>query len=340
MRKQQINEKVKEEIVIDSLQFDVYDGNWRICFHENGKSYTELYTYDSLCINEAKEISKVFAKDKQYIKKIDIGLCRILDLFDRNHKTNYVSKYLSDEMNCKTKYKLSKLLVAGKYKLKEKINILKNSYFQKKYRKAEVEYPKNTAVASLLVSGAIILGLMGINTSKEVNESKYSKFKKQVTIENEVVDDNLSIINNQMDISIDEKEVKENVYDDNSIEDKYELDSMELVDSTINPVLKANTNDLNCDYYSISLVGVVSNNEILEVEDASGFGDKSIDSIVEDYKEKYGQDINVYVNFDGYNNEETTYKNIGWTSVSNIDLQKDKLVDMTKSKVVQKVKTL
>lgn len=67
------------------------------------------------------------------------------------------------------------------------------------------------------------------------------------------------------------------------------------------------------------MISVVSDNEIKELEEADFLENKPISNIVADYKEKYGNNINIFVNLDGYkNSNEKVYSTIGWTNIEQL----------------------
>lgn len=336
-------QKKNSNMIIDLLEFDSEEGIWKVNFHENGISYTELYPYNYADVKEQKEVLKEFKlkKDKKIVNEIDVGLCSVLHYFDNNHNSELLNMYLSGDLNCNFSYKLSKLFTSFKYNFIDKISILKNAYFQKKYKNASVVYPKNGFALPVLISGIILLGSLGLDGSKTEKDKEISISNNNTTIEvDNVVEENKTEVEIIVDKAIEETTEKEENVEINeiaSIDDKYKLNQVILSNSVIGASKSANTDNLECDYYSISLVSVVENNRILEIEEANAFGDVTISDMVDEYKDKYGQYIEVYVNFDGYTSDNQKYDRIGWTNVENVEKQM-KICSHNISKQIQKIK--
>ena len=154
---------------------------------------------------------------------------------------------------------------------------------------------------------------------------------------NNVEEESKTEVERMVDETIEETNEKAELTEMASVEDRYKLNQVALANSVFNASKIANTDNLECDYYSISLVSVVENNKILEIEEANTFGDVTISDMVDEYKDKYGQEIDIFVNFDGYTNDNQKYDRIGWTNVENVEKQM-KICSHNNSKQIQKVK--
>ena len=335
-------QKKKNNIIIDLLEFDSKEGVWKVSFHENGNSYTVWYPYNYEDVNDTREVLKEFKskKDKKIVNKIDVGLCSVLNHFDNSHSSDFLNTYLSGNLNCNFSYKLSKLFTSFKYRFFDRVSILKNAYFQKKYKNASIEYPKNGFVLPVLISGTILMGLFGLSDSKVDKEKSISNNSVSIETDN-VVEESKTEIERLVDKTIEETTKKEETVKTDevaSIDDKYKLNQVTLSNSVIGASKSANTDNLNCEYYSISLVSVVNENKILEVEEAKVLGDITISEMVDGYKEQYGQEIDVFVNFDGYTINNEKYDKIGWTNVKSVKPQMKLCMNSTNNKQYKKVK--
>lgn len=335
-------QKKKNSIIIDLLEFDSKEGVWKVSFHENGNSYTELYPYNYEDVKDTREVLKEFKskKDKKIVNKIDVGLCSVLNHFDNSHSSDLLNTYLSGNLNCNFSYKLSKLFTSFKYRFFDRVSILKNAYFQKKYKNASIEYPKNGFVLPVLISGTILMGLFGLSDSKVDKEKSISNNSVSIETDN-VVEESKTEIERLVDKTIEETTKKEETVKTDevaSIDDKYKLNQVTLSNSVIDASKSANTDNLNCEYYSISLVSVVNENKILAVEEANVLGDITISEMVDGYKEQYGQEIDIFVNFDGYTINNEKYDKIGWTNVKSVKPQMKLCMNSTNNKQYKKVK--
>ena len=100
---------------------------------------------------------------------------------------------------------------------------------------------------------------------------------------------------------------------------------MTLEYSPFEDVVNVNTNNLkNISHYKISLISVNDGNTILYNKKADNLDDKSIASIVSELREEYGDDSNIYFNYDGYNEAgDKELSNIGWSKAENLAVKED-----------------
>lgn len=318
--------KYKKDVVIDSIKLDSMTGFWIISYHENGRTLTEKFPYHQ---NHVDLKNRVFSHLKEkygtkHLNQISIGLHSTLKEFDKKHETSEATKYLREKTNYIVTYNLKDIFKTNIYDFKEKTRLLIEAYRQKKYKGAIIEKPKFSYITGTIVVGSFLLALTGIhslrNTSKDINVTTSTKtettndsfYPTEEEISNQVTIKN-------PDDKIKKSEQKSEVQE-YLIHDKLDLDRLKLTDRVVNETISTDIKSLTCDYYKISLISVVSDNEIKELEEADFLENKPISNIVADYKEKYGNNINIFVNLDGYkDSNEKVYSTIGWTNIEQLE---------------------
>lgn len=318
-----------QKIIIDFARFDSKAGFWIVSYHENGKSFTEKFSYHQKNVDSKNRIFSSL-KEKygtKHLKKISIGLHSALNLFDEKHNTNEAIKYLKEKSNYIIGYDLKDIFKTNIYDLKEKFKLLIEAQRQKKYRKATVETPKFSYVTGTVILGGFLLAVTGAHSLL----SKETKVVTKSNVSTEIMNDNDS----EKNIKEDKQSKTETIYVEHNnyekrkteklhskeyfLHDKLNLKELKLTDRAVNEVSSTNVKSLACDYYKISLVSVVLNNEIKELEEADFLENKSISNVISDYKEKYGKDIDIYVNLDGYkDSDKKMYSTIGWTNIEQL----------------------
>ena len=334
------NNVVQGTAVIDSIKFNYTDEAWYVDFHENGRSLQEKYAYSKKEMDESKQ----FKKDKKqkfgnkYIKNIDVGCYLMLNHFDQTHSTDYSKKYLRTKPTYHIKYSFSKFFHRSSFSFIEKYSLLMNAKRQKTYKNAEVNSPRFISIAPFMLGITMILGILGINGQKE---SKTYDDKNQYHNEQNMNDDftttqsqekvgSSSEQEKQLQEELSDLETKQNqkVENQNTIipeettqylHDDYKLNELSLFDKVIDSNLSTNTSKLNCDYYRISLVSIVSDYKVLEIQDAQLLENQSLTDLEKKFQDKYGNDVSLYVNFNGYDKDgNLKYESIGWTDIEQI----------------------
>jgi hypothetical protein len=143
--------------------------------------------------------------------------------------------------------------------------------------------------------------------SKVVNKAQ-SKYKKNKT---------LKVSKKTSSKQSSKKELK--------MKSKYYLDSVNLSISSTQNKPSVNTDKLNYSYYKPSIISVRNSNGIIESKDMKKIKNKDLSDVVDKYIDKYGKDIVVSINFDGYSkNGSQVSKNIGWANVAKVYVDKNK----------------
>lgn len=330
-----VNNKV---IVMDSVKFNFSKGTWSFCFYENGDKKREEYSYKHSEFHESNRIKK--EKRKRYgnknLKQIDIGLYTLLHTFDTKYQTEYSKKYLRSDISYDIKYNFSDFFTNSYYSLKDKFSLLMNANRQKKYKNAMVDNSKLVSATPAIIVATLVLGILGISGKKEVKTyPESSQYKSEQTMTNVTTSSNtntnlalksdkvITQEENKQETSTVISEKQEEKSQKQYLQDNYNLEQLSLSDKVVNSDAFANTSKLNCNYYNISLISVVSNNEILEIEDADFLENKLLTDVISDYKTKYGEEIDLYVNFDGYDKDgNMMYQSIGWANIDKLNNSK------------------
>lgn len=315
--------------IVQEVIFDSKVDSWKIKYIKDGKA-----DYD-IIYNDRSKRRLDFAiqdglKDKTYnniLKKTSIGLLSSLSYFDKKYKTNYTDEYLKDTSNYKIIYDLYNINRSN-LTLKGKISLYYEAMNQQKYRNALIKKPRNHFILQSLLSIGLIIGLVNIFPTKTKNDKlddtlyTKTKFNQEKSIENE----EKNTTNYTKDIEVSEDNTKVIIQNqDNKTETKLKmndellLDNVELSNTALSKERAVNTNKLNCDSYKVSAIAVAYYNQILDVKTIKNTSNDNIEDMVEKYKDEFGEDINIYVNFDGYHNNNMVYHNVGWSDLKNIN---------------------
>lgn len=326
-------------IVIDEVSFDITDASFRISYRRGGKRY---YRTIPICKNDmnkssfvSKEIIDQYGKDS--LKAIDINLYSALSKFDGEMGTNYARGYAINENDFPVKYHFddfyqshSGLSILDKLKIRENAKRNDNSI-----SKTGAKY-----LAPAIVSLAIFVGAFGAIK----NHSDSLTIHHQTSIEKE--SDDMSSSQNDMELNetnyqhiISAEAVQEedkSDYESDSysasrkrkefkVNSKYYLDSVDLSFSSTEDQPAVNTDELDYDYYKPTLISVRDNDGIKKNKDVKDLKGSTLSDVVDKYIEKYGEDISVSINFDGYDKEQgKVSKNIGWADLVDLYVDKEK----------------
>lgn len=307
--------------VIKNVIYDSKINSWKLNYYENGKLKCDTI-HNNISKKRLESIVKNGLNETKYseiLKKSSISLMMALFYFDKKHNTNYIDEYLKENENYKIIYDLYNIN-NSKLTYREKINIYKEAKNQQKCRNVSIKNPSKLFLLKPIISLGLIFGLINALPSKTKDSVLDDEPKNQVESNQEDVvvsnKDNIVVENDSTKIVINDKtsKTKETL----RLDDKLLLDGVELSNTALEKERVVNTDNLNCDSYKVSAIAVTYYNQILDVKKTS---DNSLDvlSMVSDYKDKFGEDISIYLNFDGYNANEMVYHNIGWGDLNNIN---------------------
>lgn len=307
--------------VIKDVIYDSKTNLWKINYQEDGKLKCDTI-HNNISKRRIESIVKDELNDDKYnlfFKKNSISLMMSLFYFDKKHNTDYIGKYLKENSDYKIIYDLYDIN-KSKLSLKEKVRIYIEAKNQQKHRNVSIKNPSKTFLLKPLISLGLVFGLINVFSSKTKDSVLDSEPKNQVESNQEDVvvsnKDNIVVENDSTKVVINDKtsKTKETL----RLDDELLLDGVELSNTALEKERVVNTDNLNCDSYKVSAIAVTYYNQILDVKKTS---DNSSDvlSMVSDYKDKFGEDISIYLNFDGYNANEMVYHNIGWSDLNNIN---------------------
>lgn len=321
--------KDEKKPIIQEAIFDSKVNSWKIKYIKDGKLDYDIIYND---ISKRRVDSDIHdgLKDKLYnnfLKKNSISLLSSLSYFDKKYKTNYTDEYIKEKSKYKIVYDLYNIN-KSKLRLKGKVKLFCEALNQQKYRNALIKKPRNNFMLQPLISMGLIIGLINIFPAKtndgKINNKLYTKAKinqekliekaEKITSTNkkvvEVSDDNTKVIVHK------EENKKEKTV---RINDKLLLDNVELSNTAVSRERVVNTSKLDCDSYKISAIAVAYSNQILDVKTIKNNSNDNIKDMVKKYKDEYGEDISIYVNFDGYIDNNMIYHNLGWSDLKKIN---------------------
>lgn len=319
--------------VIDALDFD--SDKWVINYHEKGISKKEVYevTKDKIDMLTIK-LNSLYSNTK----KIDIGLYSVLSDFDGKHKSNCLESYMNNKTLHAT-YNLKELFSNKKHSYSEKLDILLTAYRQKKYKKATVIKPKNNVIAPIAIGFSLMVGLIGIGAANSKNKTiSYKNNDFSINFESEknsekttaVLSENKEKVVVEKQINQTQTETKDEPIlekkEEFKLGDNYKLDGMTLQYSFDNRDLDkvAQTEKLNCKYYKPLYIAVANGNNILDLKNTSDLADKTLSDVVADYKDDFGEDIQIFLNFDGYDeNDNKILSKAGWLDLAQLEVKKE-----------------
>ena len=314
------------QIILDVMSYDGKTNAWTFDYHINGNDKTATIYVSP---EEIASTKKQFKKSKA-LKGVDINKYLALKKFDEQYHTKYQESYLRNNESYITKYNLRKIFKNTYYSTKEKISTIWSSNIQRRRNNAEVLNPKMSAAIPATLGVAIVLSLAG-GVSK-ANTSDNNKAYAQVSVEqpqNETQDSskvyttNVVIENNETE-NVAQNNQTETIQESYSLKvsDKFELDNVKLGYEALNDTISVITDQLSCSYYKISYICVMSGPETLDLQYASNLSDIELAELVKSYKENFGEDIQIYVNYNGFDeNDNQTYTKIGWTELSQVKLK-------------------
>lgn len=159
-----------------------------------------------------------------------------------------------------------------------------------------------------------------ISKTVEVNEVKEEKKETKIETKKEAesVKETKEVVKN------DEEEIIE---EDNSLRigDSYKLENTDLYYSSTDENPRGNTKDLNNYDYKAGIIAVVYKNQVLEIINNDSISLTELDKVC---KEKYGDDIKLFVNFDLIDSEGNVItEHIGWVNSRDIN-EKSKVLKM------------
>lgn len=331
----------KKEEVIDEIIFDQYSFQWRIYYHtDNEKDQKEfcIGVYNDTKLDQ-KNINRINIYKRQ---DIDKNLIYALSAFDNWHSdSTAVRDCLTDSLKCKIVYDLSrkpKNMHITEDRLQE---IREGALSEKKNHGAIVIRYRNKIIAGALVVLSLIVGIttFGSNGKKKdykdddrtitiTHETEEEKTTTEIeelanttveevttelqTTTEEVTTEQQEATEDIKNLQVEQEDIIEEVNTDCKLTDSFKLDNSILVDDTRNPKKKAYTSGLKCDDYKIALTAVLVNKKIVAIDGVEELENKSLKEIEKDYKNIYGQDAQVYVNFNGYKDGNQIYTYIGW----------------------------
>lgn len=344
--------------IIDTIEFDALKGSYVISYHELGNSKTEEYFVGKkdLFENEMKRQEKIvkWGKNNRILRRVDMNLYSVLSKFDIKHNSNCAREYLDNDSQYITNYYMKKVFKNKDYSFKEKIGLIKTANRQKRYRKAETENPKGIYAIPALASFALLVGLLGttVPSTNKNSSATPNKTKKEIvsndkevsltTALDDLIDDTIKIETTTEEVVSTTKEevtteevvstTKEEVTvtpveekEEFNIKDSFVLDNMTLEYSPFEDIANVNTNNLkNINHYKISLISVNDGNTILYNKRVDSLANKSIKDIVSELHSEFGDEVNIYFNFDGYNEAgDKELSNIGWSKAENLAVKED-----------------
>lgn len=325
--------------IIDSLSFD--SNKCIIDYHEKGISKTEVYDISCKKENIKNLATQLNSMDKKP-KKFDINA--VLSEFDKKHNANSVTNYLNNNMLHIT-YDFRKLFNNKNYSFREKFNFLLTAYKQKKYKNVEVINPKcSLLIAPTILGVSIILGLFVSNVYNKITNKKDNSVI--ITNDTEITSEEVTSVITEQPKTREIEQKEENIISEDTntileqkeefkINDNYKLDNMILKYSFDNedPKKDIKTQNLNCKYYKTQYIAIINGNQILDFRKASEFGDQTLSSVVSNFKSELGENIEIFVNYDGYGeNNNKILSEIGWANLVDLNVKSE---DTLKEKIIE-----
>ena len=151
-----------------------------------------------------------------------------------------------------------------------------------------------------------------ISKTVEVNEVKEEKKETKIETKKETE----SVKETKEVVKTDEEE---KIEEDNSLRigDSYKLENTDLYYSSTDENPRGNTKDLNNYDYKAGIIAVVYKNQVLEIINNDSISLTELDKVC---KEKYGDDIKLFVNFDLTDSEGNVItEHIGWVDSKDIN---------------------
>lgn len=345
-----------KKTIIDRLLYNGKEDNWTIEYHEQGKSKETKYYVDKEQFKLIKDEIENAKNEFEIFNNINISRYMTLIKFDIDNKTDYANDYLKNNITYSTKYNLRNLFKNERLSFKEKLGILKKANKDKKRTNTTVDNPKSFLIKGAIASLAIITTLStGVfspknkknNTKNNITlEQNTNDIYSSDTIETTIIknDSNLLINNSnnkesskiEIKNNIDKKEdtnintEKESTLNDYTeiktlkVNNYFNLKNTNLYYSTTNTTRFADTNYLNVDNYKISYICIMNDNQILDIQNANNLNDIYMKDLITSYQENYGPNIDIYVNFNGYDNQNNIiYAKIGWTNIKDINTKEN-----------------
>ncbi len=361
----------KKEDIIDEVIFDQYSFQWKIYYHTDNEDYQKEFCIGA---SNNLSISPQTQNKINIYKRNDIdkNLVYAISAFNNCHEDSTALRdLLTDSLKCKVVYNLSRRprnMHITEDTLKK---VKEGALSEKKRTKARVMRLRTRIVEGTLVGLALLLGIAGIGSSmgKKKHNTNDGDTKKTITIvttTEESLTETEEIANTTIEevskmtteattqeqtteevtteATTQEEIIEEKIKDDTEVEktnsdiklnDSFKLENTTLVDSTKNPRKKAHTSKLRCDEYKIALTAVLINNKIVAIDGVEELENASLKEIESKYKETYGEDAQVYVNFNGYKDGNQIYKYIGWGHIDEFKNMKTSNNQNTISKLKQ-----
>ena len=257
--------------------------------------------------------------DKKNIKNIDLNLFFGLINVDYEFNTNYSDDYLDGILDAELIYNNNKLVMSKKFSIKEKIKQYLISLRQKKYANAQINHAKPVFASLSLLAALSVFSLVGVAKNHESDSTSYG-------VEATSEKDTEEPITEEVKIVVREAK-KENTSENNGfkLDDRFRLvykdDSGKVtksyeVSSDISGHDKKSTADFGCDYFKISGIYAFLNGSNV----ASITNNNHEELTTNELYRKYGSDIDIYLDFDGYNKGEDTpvCESIGFINIDEL----------------------
>ena len=177
-----------------------------------------------------------------------------------------------------------------------------------------------------------MLGLIGVGASVSKNKSVNNKNNDvTVTFNKRINATSPTILAETKGIKIVEKEEKvisEQVKEKEEfkLDDNYKLDDMMLNYSydSVDSDKVSKTATLDCEYYKPSYIVIANESQILDFKKITDLENQTLSSVVSDYQNQFGDDIGVFLNFDGYDeNDNKILPEVGWTDLTKLKIKAD-----------------
>lgn len=339
-------------ICIDDISFKLEDAAFKISYRENGRSYCEMIPICKNDMSKRSDVSEEIRENfgEEVLKGIDVNLYSALSKFDLEKETNYASDYANGDIDISVKYQFDNF-----YQVHASLSILDKMKVREMAKRNGYEpaaETKSKYLAPAIVSLAILVGAYGSTKCGDNNLGLSSFFAVEQDVSNgndvELEDDSFEVkvikahtttkVKDNDDVSVKNDDEKNNEMSGFKMKDKYYLDSVDLSISSVKDKPCVNTDKLDCDYYKVALVSVNDDKGIKECKSLDKMKNKDLADVVDSYIEKYGKDVSVSINFDGYDKElGKVYRNVGWADLVNINVSDNK-TNKSKIRELKKLK--
>ena len=282
-----------------------------------------------------KKTRRRYKINKKFAKNIDMNLFFGLIKVDELYNTSYSDDYINNRLNAKIVYNNNKLVQSKKLKVKDKINQYLISLKQEKYVGAKINHYKPfIGPIAALITISIFPTVANARKMRDVNDAK----AVETTVDNRVQETNNKITEQAIKVTTElyennntkkeKKVVTKKVSDESNgfkIGDRlrlvYKDDNGNVkrcykVSNDVTGQNKTYADEFNCDYFKISgIYAFLDGNNVDVANNVS-----NIDVTTNEFYRKYGSDIDIYLDFDGYikGNDTAVCQSIGFINLDEI----------------------